>query len=444
MGPRFFVVVGFVAIVSCFSAAQQPAAPSSSSDQCIDCHTKATPSAVLEWKQSKHSHKDVGCTACHGSDHTSASDVEKVKIPTPETCAPCHQAQVDQYNGGKHRHAMAAMRTMPTIHWQPMLAVGDFEGCVACHKIGSPEHAPELRLSDFGELEPIGRGSGACDSCHSRHTFSTEEAKQPEACQKCHSGLDHAQWEMYSSSKHGIRYDLKRRGSLPAEAAAPTCQTCHMANGDHGGRTSWGYFGISLPLPDDPQWAADRSDIMKALSAFGPEGNKTTVLGSMKGNESLRFSASEWQQERGKMIKICAQCHSEDYARKQLQMGDAMIQNADHLLADAIRVVAGLYRDKVLPNPWGRPPNFPFPWLISFKEPATVIEKKLQMMYLEHRTRAFQGAFHGSPDYAIWHGWSEMRRDLTEIKEMAAEIRRHPITAGAPPKTKGAQPPKAK
>jgi hypothetical protein len=38
--------------------------------------------------------------------------------------------------------------------------------------------------------------------------------------------------------------------------------------------------------------------------------------------------------------------------------------------------------------------------------------------------RTFQGTFHASPDYALWYGWSEMRRDLKEIKELAAEMRR--------------------
>ena len=50
-------------------------------------------------------------------------------------------------------------------------------------------------------------------------------------------------------------------------------------------------------------------------------------------------------------------------------------------------------------------------------------------MYLEHRMRTFQGTFHASPDYALWYGWSEMQRDLTEIKELAADMRRTHTTA---------------
>ena len=44
-------------------------------------------------------------------------------------------------------------------------------------------------------------------------------------------------------------------------------------------------------------------------------------------------------------------------------------------------------------------------------------------MFLKHRMRTFQGAFHNNPDYSLWYGWSEMVRDLTEIRHMAVELR---------------------
>ncbi len=53
---------------------------------------------------------------------------------------------------------------------------------------------------------------------------------------------------------------------------------------------------------------------------------------------------------------------------------------------------------------------------------STVIEQKLFLMFLKHRMRTFQGAFHANPDYALWYGWSEMNRDLSEIKAMAEEL----------------------
>lgn len=430
MGRGWFLLASFVVIGCGFATAQQPSAPLSSDAPCIECHSKTNPAVVSEWKGSKHSEQKVGCISCHGGEHSSGDNAAKVKIPNAETCAQCHQTQVEQYRRGKHRNALAAMRTVPMVHWHGMLVVGDQEGCVSCHRVGSPAKQNELRQGEYGGTETGANafGGGACDSCHSRHSFSAAEARQPQACQKCHSGPDHDQWGMYASSLHGLRYKLKQQRFPPGESATPTCQTCHMPSGDHEVRTAWGYFGLSLPLPDDPQWAADRSDILKALAAFGPDGRETTILTSLKANEALRANAADWQRERDKMIKVCAQCHSEAYAKRQLQRDDEMIRNADHLLAEAIREVAGLYRDGVLPRPWGRA-DYPFPWLISFRHPASAIEYRLQTMYLEHRTQAFQGAFHDSPNYAIRRGWSELQRDLTEIQEMAAVLRRWPPAA---------------
>jgi hypothetical protein len=37
--------------------------------------------------------------------------------------------------------------------------------------------------------------------------------------------------------------------------------------------------------------------------------------------------------------------------------------------------------------------------------------------------RTFQGTFHANPDYALWYGWSEMQRDLAEIRALAADLR---------------------
>lgn len=66
---------------------------------------------------------------------------------------------------------------------------------------------------------------------------------------------------------------------------------------------------------------------------------------------------------------------------------------------------------------------YPFPDLLTFHDAPTPIEQRLFVMFLEHRMRAFQGTFHANPDYALWYGWSEMRRDLTGIQAMAHELR---------------------
>jgi len=57
-------------------------------------------------------------------------------------------------------------------------------------------------------------------------------------------GFDHSQWEMWSTSKHGIRHQMKVDGILPPTASAPTCQTCHMPEGNHDVHTAWGFLAV--------------------------------------------------------------------------------------------------------------------------------------------------------------------------------------------------------
>jgi len=121
------------------------------------------------------------------------------------------------------------------------------------------------------------------------------------------------------------------------------------------------------------------------------------------------------------MLAACGQCHSRNFARAELEKGDQMIRETDRLMAEAIRTVAALYKEGVLPKPASYADAFPD--LLTFHDAPTEVEQKLFVMFLEHRMRAFQGTFHANPDYALWYGWSEMRRDLTEIKELAADLR---------------------
>lgn len=408
MKPKLFLVVLFFSFVSY-----------SFSQTCIECHKTGTPNVVSDWQLSKHSQNDVGCDACHGSEHKSAADVAKVKLPTPETCEQCHDTQVAQYKKGKHAIAWAAMKAMPTAHMQPMVAMEGLKGCGGCHKIGTKTNEEITKLKNDGSVF----GHSSCNACHTRHTFSKKEAQQPQACQTCHQGFDHPQWEMYSGSKHGVRYLLKQAGVLSPNSAAPTCQTCHMSEGNHEVRTAWGFLAVRLPLPEDKQWADDRVKILKALGVLDPEGKPTKLVDVVKAADVARLAQEDWQKERDKMIKICSQCHSENMVKAELIKGDNMIKSADRLMAQAIDIVEGLYKDNILKKPESYP--YAYPLLLTFHDAPTVIEQKLFVMFLEHRMRAFQGAFHNNPDYSLWYGWSEMKRDLTEIKELAVDMRRN-------------------
>jgi hypothetical protein len=384
---------------------------------CVNCHKGVTPKIVSDWQLSKHAQNDVDCTTCHGDDHNNGSNVSKVILPTPETCNQCHETQVSQYKKGKHAVAWTAMKAMPTAHMQPMALMEGLKGCGGCHKIGDKTTEELKQLKESGSVF----GHFACESCHTRHTFNADEARQPEACKTCHQGFDHPQWEMYSTAKHGVRNTLKQIGVLGKDSAAPTCQTCHMSKGDHEVRTAWGFLAVRLPMPKDEQWAKDRATILKALGVLDINGNPTKLVDVVKAADVARLTEEDWQKERSKMIKICGDCHSENMVKAELQKGDEMIRQADKLMAEAISTVADLYKDGLLKKPDSYPQNYPL--LLAFHDAPTSIEQKLFVMFLEHRMRTFQGTFHINPDYAFWYGWSEMVRDLTEIKEKAAEMR---------------------
>jgi hypothetical protein len=120
------------------------------------------------------------------------------------------------------------------------------------------------------------------------------------------------------------------------------------------------------------------------------------------------------------MVTVCANCHARAFAQQNLAAADSIIKESDKLMAEAIDIVEGLYRDGILERPQDRPPH---PDLLRFYEVKYPIEQTLYTMFLEHRMRSFQGAFHMNPDYQHWYGWAEMKRDLYEIRQAASELR---------------------
>jgi len=142
----------------------------------------------------------------------------------------------------------------------------------------------------------------------------------------------------------------------------------------------------------------------------------------------VRLTEESWRTEREKMIKTCSKCHSGRYAREQLKMGDSIMQKADRLMAEAIDIVAGLYKDGIIKKPDNY--SFAYPDFLYFMQTGggdmkklSYIDQVLLQMYIKHRMRSFQAFFHVNPDYAYWYGWEMMVKDLGEIKELAETMR---------------------
>ncbi|MDI6686923.1 MAG: multiheme c-type cytochrome, partial [Desulfobacterales bacterium] len=135
---------------------------------------------------------------------------------------------------GKHSFGWTSLNAMPITHVEPDELMEGGRGCGGCHNMGIKSAAQKKEQLEKGYHYQ----NNSCDECHTRHSFSKKEALDPKACQQCHMGYDHPQWEMWESSKHGTRYAVKEKGKMHEKAQAPTCQFCHLPNGTHTNKTA--------------------------------------------------------------------------------------------------------------------------------------------------------------------------------------------------------------
>jgi len=379
-------------------AAQEVVTVPQSSKACVMCHKSISPGIVEQWNHSKHAQVGTGCAECHGTEHNSVSTVDKAKLPSPKDCGNCHPQQAEQFAKGKHSLGWVAMTAIPM--WANLPASVSAKGCGGCHSVGKP-HAD----GSFGK----------CDSCHTRHKFSREEAREPEACETCHMGEDHAQYEMWESSKHGIIYRTEGR-----TGRAPICQTCHMPDGDHAVMTGWGFLALRLPVPDE-KWTQDTLTIVKALGPWGTdEAGMGQRVEAIKALKLARLTQEEFDERWNKMLNTCARCHAKGWAKEQLDHSQNIIRDTAAMLAEAVKIVQGLYDDGLLPKSPDGPKK---PDMLLFYDNPTPIEQELYQMFLFHRQKAYQGAVHNNPDYMHWYGWARMKTSLAKIKAMAEEMR---------------------
>ncbi|UCD16512.1 MAG: cytochrome c3 family protein [Candidatus Zixiibacteriota bacterium] len=410
MKKRLFLIGGRCLAAGIFLLGQDGAAVPS---KCEECHVAISPMQVKDFNRGVMS-ETMTCIDCHGESHTSAEDVANTRLPTIATCQECHEQQAAQYLSGKHALGLAAMNAMPYTHMQPRSFVEGQKGCGGCHTLGLMNQ--EARKSDGRRYYRYGMD---CQNCHTRHAFSKAEASEPEACQTCHMGFDHAQWEMWSSSKHGVTYLMNRAIDPENKDRAPVCQTCHMPGGDHRVFTAWGFLAVRLPEPDK-EWVRYRTTILKGLGVLDPDGNPTARLDVVKAAKVARLDEESFWAERQRMVEVCTQCHTPFFVSENMKNADLMIKESDVLFAEAIEIVAGLYRDGLIKK---REDYHAYPDLLTFYEVDTKIEEVLYEMFMDHRMKTFQGAFHMNYDYSTWYGYAKMKKDLVEIRELAEKMR---------------------
>ena len=105
-------------------------------DACIDCHSKISPGQFQDWKVSKHAGNDVTCSSCHGTDHQTAEDYKKAKLPDEHLCKECHEKQFDEFSTGKHNFGWTSLNAIPATHMAPDELIEGGRGCGGCHNMG--------------------------------------------------------------------------------------------------------------------------------------------------------------------------------------------------------------------------------------------------------------------------------------------------------------------
>ena len=406
---KYIVVLVLVALVLAVTPLQ------AKTSECEECHVKITPGLVKDFNRGVMS-KTLTCKACHGSSHQGNDDVDKAKLPTIATCQMCHDEQAEQYLAGKHAKGELAIKVLPFTHGQPQPYIAGQKGCNGCHTMGLVD--AKSRDTEWRKYYKYGMD---CQNCHTRHAFSKAEAAEPEACMTCHEGFDHPQWEMWSSSKHGVTYLLDREAHR-----GPKCQDCHMPGGDHRVRTAVGFLGLDL-TSQDPEMQQYQAVILKGLGVLDADGNPTALMDVVKAGDLARLDAETFQAERKRITDTCKQCHSANFVNENIKNADLQLKEVNKVFADAIEIVAGLRRDGYIKVKEG---EGVYPQLLQFYEVDTEIEQILYEMFMDHRMKAFQATYHINPDYATWYGYAKMKKDLVEIRELD-----HAMRAGHPAKS---------
>lgn len=363
--------------------------------KCIQCHEEKHIAVDWnqQWAQSRHAEKGIGCQSCHEAKpgEPDAWDHEGflvTHVPTPRDCANCHQKEAKEFADSHHAKAAQFIGSLDNVLGE--IAEGGPAadlGCRQCHgstvligEKGKPI-AGTWPNTGIGRINPDG-SLGTCTSCHMRHMFSKEQAREPRTCGRCHMGPDHPQIEIYEESKHGIMFTTFRdKMHLDSDSwvlgkdytHAPTCATCHMGatptlEGTHdvGARISW----TLRPLISKKQ--------------------------------------ENWEDKRKAMQSVCMECHGQVWVTNYYEMYD----DAVNLWNDKFAIPAKSVMDKLAAANKVTPTPF-----------DDTIEWTFYELWHHEGRRARMGASMMGPDFTQWHGFYEVAKHFyTKFLPEAEEL----------------------
>ena len=346
-------------------------------EECIMCHTVQTPGIVAQWKKSKHASTEkgvVGCDKCHGNNH------QQLHMPSWKHCGECHPEQQAGHRGGKigsHTYAFHVSTVEAT--WQIAKPEAEVTACATCHAIAE----------------------NRCDGCHTRHDFSLAEARKPNNCGVCHTGLDHYEYEMYQESYHGMIYESEQstwdwsKPMKPENYKTPTCAFCHMKGGEHNTQ-------------------------------------KASTINSHMGTALVDRGAPKFKESRQNWINTCKGCHSPRFAADQLEAMDEAVKVSFVKWREAMKIVTDLYNDGMLdPMPNDLAPDYAGHYTFSLLGGegrmfnVSDIERTSFELLVYITNAIYKAMAHGAM-YGATYGKGAFLQDrwLVQIKGEASRLRR--------------------
>lgn len=389
---------------------------SKESKACIECHKLDNTGVYQQWGASKHHRANVACFECHMATEGDPDAFQHegqliATIVSPKDCARCHSKEAKEFGDSHHSKGARILgsldntlaevvegnRGMKTPGFPLGNSAAAVNGCWQCH--GS-----EVKVLANGRLDPatwpntgIGRinpdgSEGSCSACHSRHSFSAEQARHPENCGKCHMGPDHPQLEIYNESKHGVAFRAFQN-KLNMDSSkwvvgedynlAPTCATCHMS------------ATPSRPATKDraaiPGLAVSHDVGMRISWNNRPELSIRPEISDQK--MGLPGGTVNWETRRANMKNVCTNCHGQQWVDNFYVQYDGLIDLYHEKFA-----APGLELYK-LAKPLMGPVQF-----------ANELDWIWYELWHHEGRRARHGASMMGPDYTHWHGTYEVAK----------------------------------
>ncbi|MGE5530663.1 MAG: multiheme c-type cytochrome [Bacteroidota bacterium] len=412
------------------------AAGAAETESCIACHSKTNPGIVAQWQSSKHAAAGVLCSSCHAADKGDPDAFEHngktiAVIVSPKDCGECHEQEYREQKGSHHARAGQILGSLDNylgevVGGTPAVTAG----CRQCHgsevrigKNGRPT-ADTWPNTGMGRVNPDGSW-GSCSACHSRHEFSVRQARQPEACGKCHLGPDHPQTEVWNESKHGVMYRANRENMKLDEPqwragveyfSGPTCSSCHMSAAgkqpvthDVGERISWTLRPLVSAKLNMIVFEDDAKEDVIGDAPKLPEVGASYQTGN--GPARKVKAVISWQERRARMQNVCAQCHQGSFVEGSYSQFDDVVTLYNDKFAKPGKAVMDALKASGKLTP------------ADFDEP---LEWTWYELWHHEGRRARHGAAMQGPDYAWWHGVYDVAKSfymhfLPEVKQVAGE-----------------------